>query len=197
MRERRRGLVNVVVLVLAGVLVAACSSGSGKPTAVSASTTSTSTTPPSEVSTPTSTRPRATVEFREVRKQIPTSDRACRQPVPATFSDRAGRFCYLLGPVLLTGAAIDSAKVIYDSGRSQWAVDVHFSNDDFVTKVAKPLVNRTIAILLDGVVQSAPTVHAGITGRDVEISGDDTAYGRGAAVRVAASILGIAPSKVR
>jgi len=197
MRTRSRGLVNAVVVALAGMAVAGCSSGSGKPTAISASTTSTSTTHPTEVSTPTSTRPRATVEFREVRKQIPTSNRDCRQPVPATFSDRAGRYCYILGPVLLTGAAIDSAKVIYDSSRSQWTVDVHFGNDDFVTKVAKPMVDKTVAILLDGVVQSAPTVHPGITGRDVEISGDNTGYSRGAAVRVAASILGLSPSSVR
>jgi preprotein translocase subunit SecD len=197
MRVGHRGLVNGIVLALAGVLVAACSSGSGKPTAVSASTTSTSTTPPTEVSTPTSTRPRATVEFREVQKQIPTSNRDCRQPVPATFSDRAGRFCYILGPVLLTGAAIDSAKVRYDSRFSQWTVDVHFGNDDFVTKVGKPMVNKIIAILLDGVVQSAPKVNAGITGRDVEISGGRSGYTRAAAVLVAASILGIAPSNVR
>jgi preprotein translocase subunit SecD len=197
MRVGHRGLVNGIVLALAGVLVAACSSGSGKPTAVSASTTSTSTTPPTEVSTPTSTRPRATLEFREVRKQLPTSNRACRQPVPATFSDRGGHFCYILGPALLTGVAIDSAKALYDSGRSQWAVDVHFGNDDFVTKVAEPMVNKTIAILLDGVVQSAPTVHPGITGRDVEISGGNSGYTRSAAILVAASILGIAPSTVR
>lgn len=99
--------------------------------------------------------------------------------------------------MLSTGAAIDSAKVQYDSGRSQWAVGVHFGNDDFVTKVAKPMVNKTIAILLDGVVQSAPTVHAGVTGRDIEISGGDSGYTRAAAVLVAASIIGIAPSKVR
>ena len=55
-----------------------------------------------------------------------------------------------------------------------WEVNVHFKNNDFVQKVAKPYVNKQVAIELDGVVQSAPTINQGITGQDVTISGNFT-----------------------
>ena len=47
-------------------------------------------------------------------------------------------------------------------------------NDDFLRKIARPLVGRLVAIELDGVVESAPEINPGITGRDVEISGSFT-----------------------
>ena len=47
-------------------------------------------------------------------------------------------------------------------------------NNDFVDKIAGPLVNKLVAIELDGVVQSAPEINPGITGRDVQISGEFT-----------------------
>jgi preprotein translocase subunit SecD len=43
-----------------------------------------------------------------------------------------------------------------------------------VKKVATPYVNKQVAIELDGIVQSAPTINSGITGRDVTISGQFT-----------------------
>jgi preprotein translocase subunit SecD len=47
----------------------------------------------------------------------------------------------------------------------------HFKNNDFVDKIAGR-TSTAVAIELDGVVQSAPTINQGITGRDVQISGD-------------------------
>ena len=85
--------------------------------------------------------------------------------------DRKQTSCYVLGPAIVTGKSIGSASVIYDSTSSQWATNVHFKNNDFLTKIAQPLVNKQVAIELDGVVQSAPTINPGITGRDVEITG--------------------------
>jgi len=84
--------------------------------------------------------------------------------------DRRHKDCYVLGPVVLTGADIDSASVAYDSGATQWVVVVHWSNDDFVTKVAQPLVNKQIAIVINGAVHSSPTLYPGITGREVQIT---------------------------
>ena len=55
----------------------------------------------------------------------------------------------------------------YDSTNSQFVTNIHFKNNDFVDKIAGPLVGKQVAIELDGVVQSAPTINPGITGRDV------------------------------
>ncbi len=88
--------------------------------------------------------------------------------------DRDRTACYLVGPIVLDGAGVESADAEIDSTTSLWIINVHFRNDDFVTKVARPYVDKQIAIVVDGVVQSAPTVNQGITGRDVTISGNFT-----------------------
>ena len=88
--------------------------------------------------------------------------------------DRKQTSCYVLGPALVTGKSIGSASVVYDSTQSQWATNVHFKNNDFIDKIAKPLVGKNVAIELDGVVQSAPLINPNITGRDVEITGQFT-----------------------
>jgi preprotein translocase subunit SecD len=74
---------------------------------------------------------------------------------------------------LLTGRRVSTARARYDSA-SGWLVDVTFKSDDFVTKVATPNVGKEVAIVLDGVVQSAPKINAGITGKTVQISGTFT-----------------------
>ncbi|GIU87966.1 MAG: protein translocase subunit SecD [Acidimicrobiia bacterium] len=79
--------------------------------------------------------------------------------------------CYLVGPTLLTGRAIADARARYDETTAGWIVDVEFRNDDFATQVAQPNVGRQVAIDLDGVVQSAPVINEGITGRNVVIEG--------------------------
>jgi preprotein translocase subunit SecD len=78
--------------------------------------------------------------------------------------------CYVLGQQLLTGEDIGSATQFRDPTNG-WQVNVHFRTDDFVTKVAQPEVNKSVAIVLDGIVESAPTIQPGITGRDVSITG--------------------------
>jgi preprotein translocase subunit SecD len=89
--------------------------------------------------------------------------------------DRRGHHtvCYLLGPQLLTGEDIGSATQFRDPTNG-WQINVHFKNDDFITKVAQPEVNQQVAIVLDGIVESAPTIQSGITGRDVSITGHFT-----------------------
>jgi len=155
--------------------------------------------------TTTSARPKAQLEFRPVAYRgatplvFPGRSRQCAKgrPLPpkdVLLTDRDNRFCFVLGPVRLTGANVTSATPVYDPGASQWAVQVGWANDDFLTKIAQPLVNRMIAIVLDGVVQSAPTVNPGIVGREVMIDG--AGYSRADAIRVAAAITRIAPSQV-
>ena len=75
--------------------------------------------------------------------------------------DRVRANCYLLGPTLVTGADVDSATVVYDAPTSSWAVKVHFKNDAFLTKIAHPLVNKRVAVVLAGFVQSVLTDQAG------------------------------------
>jgi len=84
--------------------------------------------------------------------------------------DRGKSACYLLGPVLLTGHNIVTADPLRDPTSNSWIINLHFANDDFVNKVAVPYVSKQIAIVLDGVVESAPTINQGITGQDVTIS---------------------------
>jgi preprotein translocase subunit SecD len=87
------------------------------------------------------------------------------------LADRDKKNCYALGPTLLTGANVERADPVMNPVTNAWEVNVHFNNDDFVQKVAKPEVLKQVAIVLDGVVQSAPMINPGITGRDVTISG--------------------------
>jgi hypothetical protein len=81
--------------------------------------------------------------------------------------------CYVLGPTIMTGHSIGMARSVRDPS-SGWQIDVHFKNDDFLHLIAGPYVGKTVAIVLDGIVESAPTINTGITGRDVTISGTFT-----------------------
>lgn len=83
---------------------------------------------------------------------------------------------YQLGPTLLTGEAVKTADAAYENG--SWGVNVKFTSQggqDFVNKVATPYIDKQVAIVLDGVVQSAPVINAGITADNpVRISGSFT-----------------------
>ncbi len=102
-----------------------------------------------------------------IKQSPPDTDTAQQVILP----DRTNSSCYVLGPAIVTGKSVGSSNVQYDSTTSQWATNVHFKNNDFLDKIAGPLVGKQVAIELDGVVQSAPTINQGITGRDVEITG--------------------------
>ena len=108
--------------------------------------------------------------------------------------DGPKKTCYVLGPALVTGASVDSGSVVYDSTSSQWSANIHFRYDDFLAKIAGPLSNKEVAIVLNGVVASAPTINPGITGREVEITGNFT---KAQAVDALGSILGVTPASVR
>lgn len=86
--------------------------------------------------------------------------------------DRAAEACYLVGPSLMPDINIVSARATHQF--REWIVEVEFGDDRFVDLVAVPYVGQRVAIVLDGVVQSAPTINEGITGRNVQISGGFT-----------------------
>jgi preprotein translocase subunit SecD len=101
-------------------------------------------------------------------KQSPPDTDAAQEVI---LPDRDKTSCYVLGPAIVTGKSVGSAKAQYDT-TDGWVTSIHFKNSDFLDKIAGPLVGKNVAIELDGVVQSAPTINKGITGRDVQISGN-------------------------
>jgi len=101
------------------------------------------------------------------------------------LADRKKTVCYLLGPTLLSTRGVKSAQARADAVTGAWVVNVTFANDDFVRKVAATEVGKQIAIILGGVVEAAPTINAGINGRDVTIAGE---FNEATAKRVAGAI---------
>jgi hypothetical protein len=102
--------------------------------------------------------------------------------------------CYALGPRLLDGSGIGKVDVTHDPSQGGYIIELTFKNDDFVNKVARPEVNKDVAIVVDGVVQSAPKINPGITGRNVQISGSFT---HDQALALGAYLLGVKPSQVQ
>lgn len=81
---------------------------------------------------------------------------------------------YLLGPAELTGRAVDTARAQAPQGLAgDWEVIVDFTSEGSQAwaELTTRLVNQQIAIVLDGVVQSAPTVQEAITGGTARITG--------------------------
>ena len=143
--------------------------GSGGSGGVVASPAAGSGLTPTTIPSTSTTAPKAFPGCEALIKQSPPDTDAAQEVV---LPDRQRQFCYVLGPALVTGKSVGSASTLYDSTQSQWSANVHFKNDDFLKKIAGPLVGQQVAIELDGVVQSAPKINPGITGRDVEITGN-------------------------
>lgn len=97
--------------------------------------------------------------------------------VEVSFLDDAGSL-YQLGPVRMTGDAIDQATAVYGAGSQQtvatgWQIDFTLSDEgsDLFATVTAELLGQQLAIVVDGVVLSAPTVQAEITGGSGVITG--------------------------
>ncbi|MGH9042136.1 MAG: protein translocase subunit SecD [Acidimicrobiia bacterium] len=87
-------------------------------------------------------------------------------------ANKGVRLC--LGPAELTGEAVSSADANF---ASTWKVDVKFTREggDKFNELAAKYFQRQIAIVLDGVVQSSPTINAQrFENRQAEISGSFT-----------------------
>ena len=89
------------------------------------------------------------------------------------YWDLDHKTCYLLGPDVLGGTAVRSARASPSPEGTGWGVDINYRDNLFVKDVAKPYVGRQVAIVLDEVV-SAPEIEPGITANDVRISGHFT-----------------------
>jgi len=142
------------------------------------------------------------LEFRALKLTIPKTGRLCPNPgafvstpLGAMFSDRTGLFCYLLGPVLISGVDVHSATVL-DTSALVWAVHLQFRDNQWVSKVARPFVNKRVAIVLNGIVQATPTIEPGFAAGDVDLISSPTSYSRSEAINVAASITRSPASKI-
>ncbi|MCK9900805.1 protein-export membrane protein SecD [Parafrankia colletiae] len=96
--------------------------------------------------------------------------------------DRDGTTKYLLKPAALVGTDVSSASAGLRGGggtanvtTNEWAVNVEFTGagQGKFTKLTEETVGTQVAIVLDGVVQSAPQTNERIAG-SAEISGDFT-----------------------
>src|SRR3954468_3393552 len=67
---------------------------------------------------------------------------------------------YRLGPAPVVGSAVKTAQAEFDQNTSEWSVRVDFTGDggDKFKALATQQVNKQVAIVLDGVVQSAPVI---------------------------------------
>ena len=80
---------------------------------------------------------------------------------------------YQLGPAELTGEAVKTARAIAPQAAEGWQVLVEFTSDGSkrFDDLAKRFFNQQIAIVLDGVVKSAPTITSQDFGGEATISG--------------------------
>ena len=81
---------------------------------------------------------------------------------------------YQLGPTELTGRAVKSARANFAAEGGQWSVDVTFTDEGSgqFDELAARNVGKQVAIVLDGVVQSAPAIREAKFNGTANISGD-------------------------
>jgi preprotein translocase subunit SecD len=96
---------------------------------------------------------------------------------PIAACDRTGGFIYVLAPQYFSGTEVKKAQSLYDSSQG-YLVQLDFDGKgttDFgklttaVTSLASPL--NQVAIVLDGVVESAPSIQNAILGGQAQIAG--------------------------
>jgi preprotein translocase subunit SecD len=102
------------------------------------------------------------------------SSEGCLDPTaPCVTTDKEGRFLLRLEPASLTGSSVREAQAIF---HDQWLVTLRFDANgtrQFATLTAAN-VGRQVAIVVDGIVQSFPTIDAVTEDGQAEISGSFT-----------------------
>ena len=120
------------------------------------------------------------LQFREVLETTPGGQcLPVTNIVPAdatpTACSQDGTEQYRLGPAKVVGTDIEGAAAQRDQQLGQWQVIVHFtaSGQRKWTALTRETVGKRLAMVLDGVVISAPTIQEQIDG-DAQISGSFT-----------------------
>lgn len=92
-----------------------------------------------------------------------------------TLKDKAGRIVSVEDQALLTGDAVDDARVAFDqNGQVEVALRLTPAGAQDFGRITAENVGRQLAIVLDGVVQSAPVIRTAITGGQASITGGYT-----------------------
>lgn len=85
-----------------------------------------------------------------------------------------GTVKYVLGPAELTGSDVRTARAELPRGQEQWVVQLTMKDAARWAELTEKLEQQQLAIVVDGVVQSAPTINGRIDGGTAEIAGDFT-----------------------
>ena len=117
----------------------------------------------------------------ETERQTPACSDEALADQDVVFLDRDGETKYRLGPVEITGEAIDSATAVYNPGGTTqiaqgWEIQFDLTGEgaDAFSEVTTRLQGRQLAIVVDQEVISAPTVQSAITGGSGVITGSFT-----------------------
>jgi preprotein translocase subunit SecD len=155
--------------------------GRSVPRVDSGSTTS-STAAPETSTTTAAADPGTTTTSIAPTPSAPTLTPAAQDKRNATVTlcDREGAAMYQLGPTVMTGRVVDSAKAQFNSQEGGWAVNLSLDsggaekfNNLAAESFPKSPPQNSVAIVLDGVIQSAPAFQTpNFQGGEVSISGD-------------------------
>jgi preprotein translocase subunit SecD len=89
-----------------------------------------------------------------------------------TLRDQTGQSVVVEDPPLMTGDAVDDARVDFDpQGQVEVSLRMTSSGADDFSRITSENVGRQLAIVLDGVVYSAPIIRSAITGGHASITG--------------------------
>jgi preprotein translocase subunit SecD len=92
-----------------------------------------------------------------------------------TLKDQSGAPIVVEDPALMTGDAIDNARVDFDpQGQVEVSLTMTAAGADDFARITSENVGRQLAIVLDGVVYSAPVIRSSITGGQASITGGFT-----------------------
>lgn len=156
--------------------------GTGSTTTVATTTTApASTTTTRRGATTTTAAPTTTTT---TPADIPNTSREDDTPTAIVVlpdKDRTQR--YRLGPTELSGRAVRTARAVAPQAAEGWSVEVVFTSagGKQFDEVAKRFFNQQMAIVLDGVVQSAPTITSQDFGGRASITGGTGGFGEGEA----------------
>ena len=166
----------------------ATSAKPGKAVGVRRAPDTTSSTPPTTAATPSTTAaapaPVTTATTTPAAVTNPPNTPAAQDKRNATVI-LAGRdpkdFRYQLGPTALTGKLVTGADARFLGGADGWVVDITFNSSGSAkfnalaaVSFPKPAPQNAVAIVLDGVVQSAPAFRTSSFTGNVQISGNFT-----------------------
>jgi preprotein translocase subunit SecD len=151
-----------------GSVVAPQATSSTTASTATTATTAPAGTPPAESTTTTTLAPLTGI--------VKTTDDIVDQEVVRPIregSQEAGATRLRMGPTLMTGRDVKSARAAFESGQG-WVVHLSFTGEGFdkFNNIAAQYVGQQIAIVLDGEVQSYPVIRdAKFDTNDVVISG--------------------------